>query len=85
MKKIASYIIGNLTDRGFELSLDEMCSREGFDFELAEGVLDSIQRLDPPGICARNLKECLSIQLREASLKNGIIEKILDLYYEDVI
>jgi len=44
---------------------------------LVEGVIDTIQRLDPPGVGAKDLAECLNIQLREAGLKNGIVERIV--------
>ena len=46
--------------------------------DLIEGVLDTIQRLEPSGVGARDLKECLLIQIRNSKLKNGVIEKIVE-------
>ena len=76
--KVAEQIAGNIDDRGYlSVSLDDLCAKEGFDKEIAEGVLDTIQHFDPPGIAARDLKECLLIQIRHFKLRNGIVEKII--------
>lgn len=78
-KQIASVIIGNIDDRGYlTMSTEEISQQEGFELELVEDILDTIQRLDPSGVGARDLKECLYLQLRNSSLKNGIVEKIVE-------
>ena len=77
-RNVASKIVGNLTEDGYlDLDIIQLANEEGLDSELIEGVLDTIQRLDPPGIAARTLSECLAIQLREAGLRNGIVERIV--------
>jgi RNA polymerase sigma-54 factor len=58
-------------------SIEDLAASEGFSLEQFEDILDTIQRLDPPGVGARDLKECLLIQLRGAHLKNGIVEVIV--------
>lgn len=76
---IAGLLTGNIDDRGYlTVSTQEIADKEGFDLELVEDILDTIQRLDPPGIGARDLKECLYIQVRNAGLKNGIVERIIE-------
>ncbi len=83
--EIAEKLIGNITDHGYlDLDLQKFCEDENVEFDLVEGVLDTIQRLDPPGIGARNLEECLNIQLRESGLKNGIVEKIVNNHLKDL-
>ena len=78
-KQIATVIIGNIDDRGYlTVSTQEISENEGFDLEAIEDVLDTIQRFDPLGIGARDLKECLYIQVRNAGLKNGIVERIIE-------
>jgi RNA polymerase sigma-54 factor len=42
-----------------------MAERLGTDVDMVEGVLKVLQTFEPSGICARNLKECLAIQLAE--------------------
>ncbi|MBL1215229.1 MAG: RNA polymerase factor sigma-54 [Ignavibacteriae bacterium] len=54
--------------------------------EEAEKVLHSIQRLEPIGIAARSLQECLLIQLRAGSYDpyySYLAEKVLDEHFED--
>ena len=76
--KIAVAIIGNIDEKGyFPISIEDFCEHEKFDLDLVEGVLDTIQRLEPYGIAARDLKECLLNQVRAYNMKNGIIEVII--------
>jgi len=78
-QRIAALIIGNIDDRGYlTFAIQEIADVEGFELVQVDDVLDTIQRLDPPGIGARDLKECLYIQLRNGGLKNGIVEKIVE-------
>lgn len=68
---IGALIIDSLNDDGYlTASLDEL--RQAFDDqgnspepEEMEAVLHQIQTLDPPGVAARDLSECLSLQLRQ--------------------
>lgn len=84
-KEIAYKIVGNLTEDGYlDLDLEKFCIDESVELEDVEGVLDTIQRLDPNGIGARNLEECLEIQLRNEGLKNGVVEKIVSGHLKDL-
>lgn len=92
---IAYYVIGTLDDDGYlrrptESIADDIAfshSLEVSDAEV-ESVIAIIQQLDPSGICARNLAECLLIQLqqlREQSRSVKIAIKILQNYYEEFV
>src|SRR5690606_2980624 len=84
-KQVATQIIGNIDDRGYLVaSLEDISAQEGIDLELLEDILDTIQRLGPLGVAARNLKECLLNQGRGAGLKNGIVEKIIDQHLPEL-
>jgi RNA polymerase sigma-54 factor len=50
-----------------------------------EEMLGIIQRLDPPGIGARDLRECLMIQLREAGQGESLIYRLVDETFPDLI
>lgn len=64
-RKIADEIIGNLTDDGYLNSpLEEIAQACNSTPAVVEVILTKIQSLDPPGIAARNLQECLSLQLQ---------------------
>ena len=83
--KIAEQIAGNIDDRGYLVgSIEELCEKEGFDLEVAEGVLDTIQHFDPPGVAARDIKECLLIQIKHFQLRNGLVERIVGDHLHDL-
>jgi RNA polymerase sigma-54 factor len=83
--KIARFIIGNIDDRGYlQLTLDEIVDELKVDIDLIEGVLDSVQRLDPVGVAAQDLKECLLLQIKFLKLKNGVVEKIVENHLKDL-
>lgn len=77
--KLATLLIGNIDERGYlNVTIDELCTTEGLEKDQVEDILDTIQRFDPAGVAARDLKECLYLQVRNAGLKNGIVEKIIE-------
>lgn len=64
-KRIGEIIIGNIDDDGYlRASLEEVGAIAGCGSDEVEGILNLIQTFDPPGIGARDLKECLLIQTR---------------------
>src|SRR4051794_31052418 len=66
IRALAEYIIFNLDDNGFlNLELSDVIRDFGGDATpaQAEEALSLVQRLDPPGVGARNLRECLLLQL----------------------
>lgn len=63
---IAQHFVDQLDDAGyFTGDLAEIAPRLGKEPEDLETILRSLQTLDPPGIFARSLSECLAIQLRQ--------------------
>ena len=67
---IATFLIGNLDDAGYlhrdlEAIVDDLAFSQNViaTEEELEEVLKDIQKLDPPGIAARNLRECLILQM----------------------
>ncbi|MGY6551009.1 MAG: RNA polymerase factor sigma-54 [Erythrobacter sp.] len=63
----ARHIIGLLDDAGYlPFALDDIAADLGVDEATAEAALALVQSLDPAGVGARNLAECIAIQAREA-------------------
>lgn len=61
---IAEYIIDNIDENGYlTAGLPEVSKYFNIPAIKVQKVLKIVQSLDPPGICARNLKECLIIQM----------------------
>ena len=64
---IARHIIGLLDDAGYlSTPIDEVADDLGVELFEAEAALTLVQSLDPTGVGARNLAECIAIQAREA-------------------
>ncbi len=91
--KIAEQIVGSLDDDGYlrrELSsiADDLAFRQSMVVEEKEieELLEQIQQFDPAGICARNLQECLLLQLKR-KLGEGksvaLAIQILSKYFEE--
>ncbi len=83
---IAEYLIGNIDEDGFlGCSIGEVADELGINLEAVERVLGVIQTFDPTGVGARNLQECLLIQLKEKNITNGLVAKVLHNHLDDWI
>ncbi len=84
-KRLAGIIIGNVDDKGyFTLSLEDFVAKENCSTEDAQDALETVQRFDPAGVGARDLKECLLLQLHYKKLKNGTVEKIVEFHLNEL-
>lgn len=83
--KGGEWIIGNLDDDGyFRATLDELAQQSGLSLREMEQALDLIQGFDPLGIGARDLRECLLIQVRQLDLQGTLVEKIIQDHLGDL-
>ncbi|MGA3307673.1 MAG: RNA polymerase factor sigma-54 [Xanthobacteraceae bacterium] len=65
-RMIGRYLIDLVDEAGYlSGDLDAAAERLGTSVKEVESVLGILQSLDPPGVCARDLAECLALQLRE--------------------
>jgi RNA polymerase sigma-54 factor len=79
----AEWIIENIDDNGYLAgSLSEISAMSGIAEEDLETVLKKVQKLDPSGVGARDLKECLLIQYEEKGEKDVILEDILHNHFD---
>jgi len=97
-KTVGRLIIGNLDDDGYlRISLAEVIAGTAFAESEAESVLKDIQTFDPTGVAARDLPECLLLQLRHlgrnpfgslgappGALKGSVIEAIVLHHLKDL-
>lgn len=73
VREAADEIIGNLDEKGYlEISLEEIASMAGCSHEVAQKALEAVQSLDPSGMAARDLRECLLLQLEDLGAKDGV-------------
>lgn len=82
---IGKIIIQNLDEDGYlGVEIDELVKTTPFKRKDLIKVLEKIQKLEPLGIGARNLEECLLLQLKEKNKLTPLIEKVIKGYLEDV-
>lgn len=81
---IGEYIIWNINNVGY-LTLDVHTIAENLDedVEKVEKVLTQIQAFDPPGIGARNLQECLLIQLLDQNPRHELAIRMIRDHFDD--
>ncbi len=78
LREIGSAIIGNLDDDGYLVaSFEELASMGPWPLPDVERALGLIQGFDPTGVAARDLQECLLLQLRHIGLEGTATEKII--------
>ena len=90
---LAEYLIGNLDENGYlRRELAAVANDLAFSMNISatvadlEEVLAVIQDLDPPGVGARDLRECLLIQIKRSEVRNAdtiMAEKVLVKYFEE--
>lgn len=92
-QRIATEIIGSLDDAGYldrdlDLLTNDLAFRQGIEASRDEvlAVLRIIQSLDPPGIGARNLQECLLLQLRRMEPLDGVDRalQVVEHHFDDL-
>jgi len=80
-ERIGRWIIGNIDEDGYlKVTTDEIARETGADEPRAEEVLKRIQQFDPVGVGARDLKECLLLQLRDLEERDPIADQIVSHY-----
>ncbi len=76
---IGVMIIGNLDRDGYLRStVEEIAAEMGVEPARVEQILEVVQGLDPPGVGARSLKECLQLQLKILGIHDPLVTDIID-------
>ncbi len=76
---IGGYLIDLIDEAGYLRSdLAELALKLGTSQARVEAILGKLQTFDPPGVFARDLKECLALQLKERKRYDPLIAKFLD-------
>jgi RNA polymerase sigma-54 factor len=80
---VAEMLIGNIDDYGYlKATLEELTASTGFPAEQITQALSVIQTFDPPGVAARDLRECLLLQLQRAKEESSLEYRIVRDYME---
>ena len=82
---IGVHITSNLTPEGYlSLPLEELAAAAGVTEDEAETVLKQIQTLDPLGVAARDLRECLLVQAWELYPAQELVHDIIENHLPDL-
>lgn len=77
--EIIKFMLESLDNKGYlSESTDDIAAYFKTDAALVEKLLYSLQELDPAGVCARNLEECLTLQLERREMLTPILTAIID-------
>ena len=84
-REIGEYLIGNLNDSGLlDVPLQDLALESGVPFDEAERVLKVVQTLEPTGVGARDLRECLMLQLDALNLRESLAYRMVSEHWRDV-
>lgn len=85
LRTLCAKLVGELDDRGYLKSSDEELARQ-YDVspDMIRRAVRELQKLDPPGIAARDLRECLLLQLKAQGLVHSLEWDIVDSHLEEV-
>lgn len=85
-KEIGEIIIGNLSSNGYlQADRDEIARLAECEPAEVDEVLSKIQVMDPVGVAARDVKECLQIQLRNLNYdRDPILMQLVESHMEDL-
>jgi RNA polymerase sigma-54 factor len=82
-RSVAEMIIGNIDDRGYlQSKVDELAFATNVPAEQIAEVLKVVQTFYPPGVGARDLRECLLLQLERAGRKESLEYRVVNEHLE---
>jgi len=80
---VSRWLLGNLDDSGYlKATVEEIARQSGAEEELVERALAKVQLLDPPGVAARDLRECLALQIHALEIDDPLVLKIIDSHLD---
>lgn len=84
-RKIGEYLIGNIDGHGYlQATVEEAARQLGVAVEEVEKVLSVIQTFDPAGVGARNLEECLLIQVDQMGVQDDLLRQVIKNHLVDL-
>jgi RNA polymerase sigma-54 factor len=84
IKEIGGFIIGNIDEDGYLRATDEEIAASGpYELEEVQQAVEAIQSLDPIGVGARDLRECLLLQLAFLEVDNPLVELIIRDHWDE--
>ncbi len=83
--QMGELIVGSINEEGFLTSTpEELASGAGYEIEALLGILRLVQEFDPVGVGARDLRECLLIQLRRLGQGESLATRLIQDHLDDL-
>ena len=84
-RKVAEYVIGSINDDGYLLTpIEELSISAGIPLGQLQRALEVVQTFHPVGVGARNLRECLLIQLHRLGKADSLEAKVVGEHLDDL-
>lgn len=84
-QRIGRYLIGNIDSAGYlTASVEQTAHVLGVERQAVDAVLRLVQNFEPAGIGARNLQECLLLQLKQKNNKDQDLRRLVKNHLEDI-
>lgn len=81
----ANILISYVDDEGYlKADIEKVADDEGIDAKELEEIVPFLQEFDPPGVCARNLKECLLVQARHLQEDTNDLVTLISNHLKDL-
>ena len=85
MRFLCTFIVNNLDKRGFlTVTREELKSACGFPLKDIDKAIEIVKSLEPIGIGAKNLEECLIIQLHKKNINDQKLEYIITHFMQEL-
>ncbi len=79
LRALGQYLVSQLDGAGYlQIDANAICTKFAIDEDMLEAGVDLLQHCDPPGIGARNLKECLALQLHDKKVLDEPMSIMID-------
>jgi RNA polymerase sigma-54 factor len=83
---LGEYLIGSIDENGYlQTTVDEVAEATGVAPEKIEDIVVLIQSFEPPGVGARNLQECLWIQLVQRKMQETLAGRIVQEQFDNLL
>jgi len=84
-RKVAEIVVGNIDDDGYlQLDVEDLLALPNFPKETLDKILAIIHDFDPPGVGARDLRECLLLQLERQGKEDSQVYHLVSDYLDEL-
>jgi len=85
IRAVAEVVIGNIDEDGYlKATEEEIAKMSDADNETVKQAIALVQEFDPAGVAARDIKECLILQIKALGLGNTLVQSFIEEHLEDI-